>query len=443
MVDFLKIIGIFGLIIFLLRRRWNLGNAVFTATVALIPLFWIPPLKALKAIYAGLAEPSSVELLAALALIMILEYILRNSGTFELMVGSLQAVISDRRLVMAILPAVLGFLPSAGGAVFSAPMVEAAGSPLNLDANRKAFINYWFRHIWEYIFPLYPGILLTAALTHFHVGQVFKAQFPLSLAAVAGGAFFTLRGIKNLPLNPAASPESSLKGKGKGLEDLEIASASEEKKEESGPQARLTGSNPPAKSYAGNLGYVFATFAPILAIILLVLVLKVNLAVAIGLVVLALALYFGYGPRKFFLAAKESLSFKTLLMVAAVLVFKEMIEASGAVKTIPAFFTSLGIPKLLVFFVLPFFVGLLTGITVAFVGATFPILLSMMDGQANLYWLAFGYASGFIGVMLSPVHICLVLSNDYFHVDSPPVYRQMFLPLGLVLLVGLGIAWVH
>jgi hypothetical protein len=448
MVDFFKILGVFIIIIFLLRRRWNLGNAVLAATLALIPLFWIPPQKALMATYNALVAPASVELLAALALIMVLEYILRNSGTFELMVGSLQAVVSDRRVVMAILPAVLGFLPSAGGAVFSAPMVETAAASMNLKNSHKSFINYWFRHIWEYIFPLYPGVLLTAALTQTHVGQVFKAQFPLSLAAIAGGAFFGLRGIaKASNHKPLFTQNPSWEGKVQGLEDMELSSVSEkappEAREGKFSDRRLGNITPPSSSYIKNLGYLLVSFSPIGGVILLVLVFKINLALAIGLVILALALYFRYGPQKFFRAVKESLSFKTIFMVAIILIFKEMLEASGAVKTIPLFFASLGIPKLLVFFALPFFVGLLTGITVAFVGATFPILLSMMDGQVNLYLLTFGYASGFAGLMLSPVHLCFVLTNEYFHTDTPPVYRRMLLPLCLVLLVGLGVAWVH
>lgn len=379
---------------------------------------------------------------------MVLEYILRNSGTFDLMVGSLQVVITDRRVVMAILPAVLGFLPSAGGAVFSAPMVETAGAPMNLDGPRKSFVNYWFRHIWEYVFPLYPGILLTAALTHSHVGQVMQAQFPLSLAAVAGGAIFNLYWIKSYTGDQSPAKEDSpLTGKGQGLEDVEISSTHTKAEKPTAPgtkaEIRLQKIDPQAESYAKNLWYTLATFSPIFIVIILVLFFKLNLPLAIGLVILALAVYFGYGPKKLFLAARESLSFKTLFLVAIILVFKEMLEASGAVKTIPAFFASLGVPKILVFFALPFFVGILTGITVAFVGATFPILISMMNGSINLHWLAFAYASGFIGVMLSPVHLCLVLSNDYFHADPPPVYRQMLLPLSLVLLVGLGLYWVH
>jgi uncharacterized protein len=59
------------------------------------------------------------------------------------------------------MPAFLGFLPSLGGAIFSAPLVEAAGKPYDLSPERKTAINYWFRHVWEYTKSPPPGSLVT------------------------------------------------------------------------------------------------------------------------------------------------------------------------------------------------------------------------------------------------------------------------------------------
>jgi hypothetical protein len=43
--------------------------------------------------------------------------------------------------------------------------------------------------------------------------------------------------------------------------------------------------------------------------------------------------------------------------------------------------------------------------------------------------------SGFTGVLLSPLHLCLLLSNAYFETSLMPVYREMIVPL-LALLGG-------
>jgi hypothetical protein len=112
-------------------------------------------------------------------------------------------------------------------------------------------------------------------------------------------------------------------------------------------------------------------------------------------------------------------------------------EQSGAVDHLPAYLSSLGIPVVLILFLLPFLVGLTTGVTIAYVGITFPLLLPLIGGaHPDLGMLAFAFAAGFAGVMFSPVHLCLVLTKDYFRSALTPIYRIMAVPEGLVVLVA-------
>ena len=52
--------------------------------------------------------------------------------------------------------------------------------------------------------------------------------------------------------------------------------------------------------------------------------------------------------------------------------------------------------------------------------------------------LAFAFAAGFAGVMFSPVHLCLVLTRDYFKSALSPIYRTMAVPETAVVLVALA-----
>ena len=71
----------------------------------------------------------------------------------------------------------------------------------------------------------------------------------------------------------------------------------------------------------------------------------------------------------------------------------------------------------------------IVGLTIAFVGITFPILMPLMGGAPpSLGLLALAFGSGFAGVMLSPVHLCLVLSGEYFNADMAKVYQRLWLP---------------
>jgi hypothetical protein len=78
----------------------------------------------------------------------------------------------------------------------------------------------------------------------------------------------------------------------------------------------------------------------------------------------------------------------------------------------------LGIPVVMVIFLVPFICGLTTGITIGFVGASFPIVLSLIgNGQDTSMLLSvsvLAYGSGYMGVILSPVHVCLIVTNEHF-----------------------------
>ena len=51
----------------------------------------------------------------------------------------------------------------------------------------------------------------------------------------------------------------------------------------------------------------------------------------------------------------------------------------------------------------------------------------------NLWLEALAFASGFAGVMLSPVHLCFVLTREYFSADTAIVYHRLIAPSLIVL----------
>ena len=84
---------------------------------------------------------------------------------------------------------------------------------------------------------------------------------------------------------------------------------------------------------------------------------------------------------------------------------------------------------------LPFIIGLLTGLTVGFVGITFPLIFSTIvpNGIDVLPMAVLAYVSGVTGVMLSPVHLCLVLTNQYYNSSLRKVYKTL-IPVALSVL---------
>ncbi len=44
--------------------------------------------------------------------------------------------------------------------------------------------------------------------------------------------------------------------------------------------------------------------------------------------------------------------------------------------------------------------------------------------------------NAFVGVLLSPLHLCLLLSNEYFDTGLRQVYRHMWFPCLILLICG-------
>ncbi len=398
MTDLLKIGAAFGLIVFLLRLRWNLGLVMLLGSVFLGSLSLLGPVQQARIILAAGIDPVTINLVTGLVLIMVLENIIRKRGVLKRMMEAVVNVAGDRRVAMAVLPGVIGLLPSAGGAAFSAPMVQEAAADADMRPERKAFVNYWFRHIWEYISPLYPGIVLAAAVTKTPINKLLLSQLPLPIAVIAVGALLGFRG----------TAVGTIEG----------------------------------KRDRNELKALFVSLLPITVPIVLVVVFKQPLAIAMASIVIAMLLFYRYVFSELWTTLRESVSLNVMLMVFGIMVFKGMLDASGAIEVLPSLFKQSGLPTGVVLFALPFIVGLLTGLTVGFVGATFPIITAMMGGHPDPATVTFAFASGFAGVMLSPTHLCLLLTIRYFKADMAGTYRLMYLPVLLVFLVGLVRLWL-
>jgi len=137
---------------------------------------------------------------------------------------------------------------------------------------------------------------------------------------------------------------------------------------------------------------------------------------------------------------------RMIYMVAGILIFKGILEASLAVTVIGEELVRWHIPLVATAVLLPLLVGTVSGITIAFVGTTFPILISLVNslgrGDFLLAYMMLGLVSGFVGVLFSPLHLCLLLSNEYFSTRPEPVYRLLLAPCLVLLSGGLLYFWL-
>jgi hypothetical protein len=71
------------------------------------------------------------------------------------------------------------------------------------------------------------------------------------------------------------------------------------------------------------------------------------------------------------------------------------------------------------------------------VGVSFPLVFGLLGDAVPLHIripvtvLAFGF--GYMGMMISPIHICLVVTGEYFKSPVIKSYRYLLGPVALVL----------
>lgn len=205
MPDLIKISFTFLLILLLLRRKLNIGYVMMIASVLLSLLYRMGLPNILETAGKAAMSETTIKLLLALSLIRIFELILREKDVLSAMTSAVRGFFRDRRIVIVSMPMLIGMLPSLGGAYFSAPMVKEATSGLRMSQEERAFINYWFRHPWEFILPLYPGILLASAVSGIPLYGLIAANLTYALVLLATGFIYSMRDIEKQTGPPLTS----------------------------------------------------------------------------------------------------------------------------------------------------------------------------------------------------------------------------------------------
>ncbi|OGS20502.1 MAG: hypothetical protein A2252_01055 [Elusimicrobia bacterium RIFOXYA2_FULL_39_19] len=384
----LKISLVLVFLVFWTRKKMDLGLGLFICGIAL-GLTALPWLNVLTTILQSTYKWETIDLLLSLLLIFYFIEIWSTSGGTKNLTTHLNSVLRNSPIALVIPPAIIGLIPIIGGAMVSAPLVKDSQYSKHTSPAKLTFQNYWFRHIWEYCMPTYPGVILSASLLGLSFGQIFMLNFPLTIAAIIAGLVFGLSGIKY------------------------------DKKER------------PEKVNMEGMKYFLYAIIPLLVIIVLALVFKVPVYLAIIISIIFMALANKSGLHAMYKMFIKSFSFTIVSVVLGIMSFKAVMENSGIISQMSAEFISWHIPVMLLLFILPFLTALITGLTQPFVAIAFPLLMTYLSNDHSL--LTWAYASGYMGVLLSPVHYCLVLTREYFKASWKDVYKILIIPCAIVL----------
>jgi integral membrane protein (TIGR00529 family) len=364
-------------------------------------------------------RPDNYLLLVVIFLLLFFTESLNKAGRMERTVAALTSWLNNKKILLAGLPALVGLLPMPGGAIFSAPLVASIDGSGELDARQKVTINYWFRHIWEYWWPLYPGVILAIRYSELPTAIFLLLQIPLTIAAAMGGYFFILKKVKR------GNYRNS------GNEKLE-------------PAAFLSALGPIA-----ILVFISVLGSAVLPKAGLTSALSSLMSMFVGLII-AIASVF-YGKTSAWIPSlgmlKKTGTWEIITLVIGILAFSATIKApldmtgTTLVTIMRDEFIHAGIPLIAVIMLIPFISGLATGLAMGFVSASFPVVFALLGQNPTLgvtaATTALAYAFGFMGTMLSPLHVCFVVSCGYFKTPLFENYRYLIGPIGVVLITSL------
>jgi len=402
--EIIKLLAVIAVIILLIKKKWNLEYVILMASLLVGVFFNLNPIQIGNNFVLALIDPTTLKLMGIIVLVYILSGVLRKVESLRDLVDSLQGLVKDYRLILAFIPALLGLIPMPAGAMFSAPMVKEVGGRVGLTPEEETFVNYWFRHIWEFVWPLFPGIILFAGLLKVEIQEVILVQFPLTIATVIVGFFWEYKNLRK---------------------DITILNK---------------------KDILFNLKKLFFGVWPILLIIIMVLGTKTDLLFSLVIVILSLIFL---NIKKLSLKMlkeiiRNDINLNVVILIASIMIFKRILQVSGGIEIIPEAFAKLGIHPFIVLFIIPLFIGTMTGLGTAALGIGLPVLLPIIiQGEPNLYYAMLAFTGSFVGVMISPMHLCLVVTRNYFKADMGKIYKMLILPLIIISLSALALVIVR
>lgn len=375
----------------LLRFKQPIGIAILISGL----FIWLctdPTFNELSdALIQMLSKQSNYDLVGALYLVVCLEIELRKSGALAGMVQALYRMFKSPKFTLAIMPAFLGLLPSIGGARFSAPIVEEASKGVQITSEQKAGINFWFRHIFEFSSPLIPGMILACGIAGVKIGDLILHLGWLTIVAFVAGWLFLIQPLKVLSLK-------------KPDQDRDLI-------------------------HKHNVDFILS-LVPVIANVILMVAFGLNAAlsmaiVVVGMIPILMLMNRAVSIRDIFVGA---LDWKLFANVLSILLFIQILDTTGLLSQIVQAFQSSVLPIPVIIAMISFVIGMLTGLSQGHVAIVMPIVAALSMGNLSLVGIAMVF--GVAGQMITPTHVCLTITVDYFKSD-------FFKTLGPVILAQL------
>ena len=370
------------LFVVLMYRRVGLGVSLMVAAF-LMSLLSLGISGTATVLLETCIDPVTLTLVFSSFFIMLLSRLYKETGLVNVLTRSLGGFIKNPKVTVSLLPAVIGLLPVAGGALMSAPMVEAEADKLGLDEPKKTYINIWFRHAILPVYPVSQFLILTAALTGTSIDALIVRQALVVAVMIIVGYFIGLRKIRNIK-HADSETKSNLKANLKGL------------------------------AYS---------FSPIIITIILAAALNVNIAISTLVGAITLLAITRTKVTIFQKILKNRAVWEVTLAAFGALLLRNVTLASGASEILGNALANTNLNEIIVLSIVPAVLGFLLGSPSGAVALSVPILAETVTFIPKNVSLI--YISAYLGYLGAPTHLCLVFTAQYFRTSMSKSYKYL------------------
>ncbi len=366
-MDLIYFLLIFAIIVLIMALRRPLYLSIAAAILATILLYQIPVGELPSLFLKGLFGQATINLVLALYSITFLQRMMEKRKRLALTSMAVNNLFNNRRINAMFIPFLIGFLPSPGAVLIAKPFVdEAAGE--TLDIEERTFVTSYFRHISEAFLPTYGSIILALQLTGVSVTAFVSLFLPLIVVLFVLGYFFYIRKI------PTAT----------GL--------------------------PPSSNRKRDVLHLLWGIWPILLGVILIVGLQLPVFVAIAGVIVLYFIVEKFSLSEILPFFRSAFEKRMIFIMTMIMVFREVINHTGMIQQLPAYFEGMIIPPLLIFGLMMFFGSLVAG-GQAMITIGIPLAFSALPG-AGAPLLVLLMAIQYIAMQITPLHICLVIITE-------------------------------
>lgn len=140
----------------------------------------------------------------------------------------------------------------------------------------------------------------------------------------------------------------------------------------------------------------------------------------------------------------RGINWSLVISTLAIVIYKDFMLQAESFQQSVHFLLEQGMPLFALLIVLPFITGFITGNNAAALGISMPILIPLLGPEMmSMRYLGILYLSSYAGYFGSPVHLCTYVTNEYFKTPLYALIKHVNIYGGLMLAVGLLLAFLY